>query len=56
MKIGEFTFLNGDWGIVKERKGYSIMYGNDDCFAYVAGYMSRYQAKKEIKRITKEQR
>lgn len=56
MKIGEFKFLDGDWGIVKERKGYAVMFGNDDCFAYVAGYMFRHQAKKEITRITKKQR
>tara|TARA_B100000809_G_C15136862_1_gene531014 strand:- start:539 stop:703 length:165 start_codon:yes stop_codon:yes gene_type:complete len=52
MKIGEFRFLDDKWGIVKERKGYAIVFGNDNCFAYVVGYFTRYQAKKELERIT----
>ena len=54
MRIGDFKFLASGWGYIKERKGYAVMYGNDDCFVYVVGYMSRYQAKKEIKRILKQ--
>ncbi|WP_445775074.1 hypothetical protein [Shewanella sp.] len=53
MKIGDFKFISGGWGIAKERKGYAVMFGDDDCFAYVIAYLSRYQAKKEIKRIQK---
>ena len=54
MRLGEFKFFSGDWGVIKERKGYAVMYGNNDCFAYVVGYFSRYQAKKEIKRMTRQ--
>jgi hypothetical protein len=48
MKIGEFRFLEGKRGIIKARQGYALIFGDAERFAFVSGYFTRHQAKKEL--------
>ena len=51
MKSLEYRFIKSGWGLAKHRKDYALIFGDDEYFAYVAVGFTRYQAKKEIKRI-----
>lgn len=54
MKRLEYRFIKDGWGLARHRNKYALIFGDDDCFAYVGTGFSRLQAKKEIKRITQK--